>query len=223
MRAGHGPAGPDRRVDPVKLVGLSGGIGCGKSTVAERLRRLGADTIDVDLLNRELQQPGLPLFEQIVERWGDRVVAPDGQLDRPALSRIVFQDRAELAALTMMAAPITEAELVRRAARHEGTDDVVVYEAAMFLGKQYGMEGLIVVDTPPEVALERLVTQRGMPEADARARIGSQIPREHRVAAADHVIDNSGRPDDLDEPVERAWAWIHELPDGTPRISRGRP
>ena len=104
------------------------------------------------MLYAELQQPGQPLFDQIVARWGSDVLDAEGRLDRAALGRIVFADQEQLTELTMMAAPITERELVRRALLHQGTDDVVVAEAAMYVQPMYGMEGLIVVDTPVEVA-----------------------------------------------------------------------
>lgn len=204
----------------MKLVGLSGGIGSGKSTVGRLFAALGAEVIDVDVLSRELQRPGEPFFEQIVARWGTIVLDDAGELDRARLGQIVFHDRAQLAELTMMAAPITENELVRRALLHQGTDTVVVVEAAMFGRRQYGMEGLIQVDTPPEVAVSRLVGQRGMTEEDARARIASQLGRDQRLALADHVIDNSGETDDLHPRVDRAWAWINELPDANPRVQR---
>jgi dephospho-CoA kinase len=200
----------------VKLVVITGGIGCGKSTVSARLTALGADVIDVDVLSRELQQPGKPLFEQIVARWGVDVLDPSGNLDREALGRIVFQDQEQLFALTMLAAPITEDALISRALLHEGTDDVVVLEAAQFRGRQYGMEGIIVVDAPVELAVRRLTESRGMQEADARARIASQLPRDERLAEADLVIDNSGAIESLGPQVARAWAWIRELPDGVP-------
>jgi dephospho-CoA kinase len=203
----------------MKFVGLSGGIGSGKSTVAAKLAARGAHVIDADVLSRELQQPGKPLFDQIVARWGDRVLDADGRLDREALGRIVFADREQLAELTMMAAPITEQELVERALLHRGTDDVVVAEAAMYLRPMYGMEGLIVVDTPIEVAVSRLVCQRGMPEEDARARVASQLPREVRLEHADFVVDNGGTVDDLDARIEEAWEWIRGLPDATPHLN----
>jgi dephospho-CoA kinase len=202
------------------MVGLTGGIGCGKSTVGALLAERGAEIIDVDVLSRELQLPGQPFFEQIVARWGPGVLDESGQLDRAALGQIVFRDRAQLAELTNMAAPITEVELVRRALVHRGTAAVVVVEAAMFGHHQYGMEGLIVVDTPPELALARLVEQRGMNEDDARNRIASQVPRERRLADADLVIDNHDGPAALRAQIDRAWSWIHELPDATPRVQR---
>jgi dephospho-CoA kinase len=177
--------------------------------------------IDADVLSRDLQQPGQPLFDRIVARWGDGILAGDGTLDRAALGRIVFADAEQLAELTAMAAPVTEQELVDRARRHLGTDDVVVAEAAMYVGPLYGMEGLIVVDTPVEVAVRRLVEQRGMPEDDARARVARQLPREAQLEHAGFVIHNAGPLTDLEPQVEAAWRWIAGLPEATPvRASR---
>ncbi len=203
----------------MKFVGLSGGIGSGKSTVATGFAAWGAHLVDADVLSRELQQPGRPLFDQIVARWGRDVLDAEGRLDRAALGRIVFVDPEQLAELTMMAGPITEQELVRRALLYRGTDDVVVAEAAMYLQPMYGMEGLIVVDTPVELAVSRLVQHRGMPEEDARARVASQLPRETRLEHADLVIDNRGTVDELDERIREAWDWIRALPDATPHLA----
>ena len=205
---------------PVKFVGLSGGIGSGKSTVAGLLAARGALVIDVDRVSRELQEPGEPLHERIVERWGRGVLDGDGRLDRAALSRIVFADREQLTELTMMAAPFTEEAIIARAAACLGTDRVAVVETAMSLVPMYGMQGLCLVDVPPEVAVGRLVTHRGMTEKDARARLASQLPRETRLEHADFVIDNSGPPAALDEQVEQAWTWIHQLPDAVPTLER---
>jgi len=204
----------------VKFVGLTGGIGSGKSTVGAALARRGALVIDVDVVSRELQEPGQPFFEQIVARWGPAVVGPDGGLDRAGLAAIVFHDREQLAELTTMAAPLVEAELVRRAAARLDTDDVVVCESAMYLRPMYGMEGLIVVDVASEVAVERLVTQRGMAEADARARIASQLTRELRLEHAGFIIDNSGGESELENHIQAAWCWILQLPDATPVLER---
>jgi dephospho-CoA kinase len=205
----------------MKFVGLSGGIGSGKSTVAAKLVERGAHVIDADVLSRELQQPGHPLFDQIVARWGAGVLDTEGRLDREALGRIVFADQQQLTELTMMAGPATEQELVRRAAAHQATDAdaVVVAEAAMYLVPMYGMKGLIVVDTPVEVAVRRLVQHRGMAEADARARIARQLTRETRLEHADFVIDNGSTVDALNLRVQQVRDWIRSLPDATPELS----
>jgi len=207
----------------MKFVGLSGVIGAGKSTVGGLLRARGADVLDVDQVSREMQEPGGPLYRKIVERWGDAVLDVGGRLDRPALSAIVFNDRAQLGELTMMAAPLTEQAIVDLASRALGTDGVVVCEAAMYLTRMYGMEGLLVVDVPPDLALERLVRDRGMTEEEARARLGSQLPRETRLEHADFVIDNSGTPEELEARIGEAWSWIETLPDATPTVDRGTP
>lgn len=206
----------------MKFIGLSGGMGSGKSTVAERLASRGALVIDVDQVSREVQEPGRPLYERIVARWGDDVIGDDGRLDRPALAAIVFADRAQLDELTFMAAPFNEAEIVRRATTCLGTDRVAVVESAMSLTPMYGMRGMCVVDVAPDVAVERLVAHRGMSEQDVRARLAQQLPRALRLEHADFVIDNGGDVDALDDQVDRAWEWIHGLPDAVPELPEGR-
>jgi dephospho-CoA kinase len=205
----------------VKFVGLTGVIGAGKSTVGAALAARGAVVIDVDQITRELQKPGQSFYEQIVARWGGSVVGADGQLDREALAAIVFNDRAQLSELTLMAAPLTEHELVRRASVHLGTDTTVVAEAALYLAPMYGMSGLTVVDVSVEVAVTRLVTQRGMSEADAQARIAAQLPREVRLQHAGFIVDNSGRLEDLQPQLDQLITWIQALPDATPAVDRG--
>jgi dephospho-CoA kinase len=204
----------------MRFVGLTGGIGSGKSTVGASLRRLGAVIIDVDSLSRDLQEPGQPLFEEIVARWGDPVVDAEGRLDRRALASIVFSDRDQLAELTSMAAPFTEQEIVRQASSYLGTDRCVIVEAAMYARPMYGMSGLIVVDVPSEVAVARLVGLRLLDEADARARIASQLPRASRLRDAGFVIDNAGTVIELEERIREAWAWIADLPPSVPTLDR---
>jgi dephospho-CoA kinase len=200
----------------VKLAGLSGAIGSGKSTVAALLAERGAVVVDVDVLLRELQQRGRPVFAAMVERWGTRVVGADGELDRQAVADIVFNDRTELAALHALTNEPVEEEIYARVSAHHDSDRVVVLEAALLLGAAglYGTRGLLVVDAPEESAITRLVVSRGMPEADARARLENQPSRDVRLRHADLVIDNSGTPDELLPQVERAWTWLRSLPDG---------
>lgn len=209
----------------MKFVALSGGIGSGKSTVATALAERGADVIDVDRLSREIQRPGHPVFDAIVERWGRRILTPEGELDRPALGRIVFADAAELAVLTRdITGPAIEVEIIERASRHLGTDGVVILEAPLLLGgdrRIYGLEGVIVVDVPVGTAVARLVQQRGMDKADVMARVGKQLDPQQRLGHADFVIDNSAERERLTPQVEAAWRWIGALPDAVPVRSHG--
>jgi dephospho-CoA kinase len=205
----------------MKWVGLCGLIGSGKSTAGRLFAERGCAIIDVDVLNRELQQPGQELFDLIVAHFGPGIVATDGTMDRAALGAIVFNDKSKLAELTNLVAPITEQELVARGLAFQGTDTVVLAEAAMFVGKQYGLEATILVDVSPEIALERLVRDRGMTEDDAKARLASQVPRASRIEAADYVIDNSGTLTALAAEVDRALEWIRtSTADATPRVVR---
>jgi dephospho-CoA kinase len=200
----------------MKLAGLTGGIGSGKSTVAKLLRARGAVIIDVDRVSRELQQPGRPVFEAMVARWGPAIVAADGTLDRQAVAERVFADRTEMAALMALTSPAIEDALYTGAAAHHDTDDVVLLEAALLVGspRLYGISGLIVVDVPPEVALQRLTDGRGMSATDAQARMANQPPRELGLRNADLVIDNAGPPEWLKPQLEQAWRWLRSLPDG---------
>ena len=200
----------------MKFAGLAGGIGCGKSAVAARLAAFGAVVLDVDVINRELQQPGRPVFDAMVARWGDAIVADDGTLDRQAVADRVFTDPDEMAALGAITSPAMETEIFDRVETHHGTDDIVILEAALVARSPriYGITGLIVVDAPEDTVIERLVSQRGMREADARARMANQPSREQRIVNADVLIDNRGSPADLDAQVDAAWRWLHTLPDG---------
>ena len=192
-------------------LGLTGGIGSGKSTVSARLAAHGAIVIDYDLLAREAVEPGTPALAAIVERFGDGVIAADGTLDRPALGAVVFGDdaaRHDLEAITHPA--IFDLAIAREAALPD--DAVVVHDHPLLV--EVGMDAfcdlVVVVDAPEDAQLERLVTLRGMTEADARARLGAQTSREERVAAADVVIDNTGSIEDLEAKVDEIWARIIE-------------
>jgi dephospho-CoA kinase len=201
----------------VKVVGLTGGIGAGKSSVSARLAAKGAVIVDADAIVREAQAAGTPVFEAIVERFGPGVVGPDGELDRPALAAVVFGDPEALKELNALVHPAVGAEVVRRVTEQQGTDRVVVLDVPLLVESgRYRASGVIVVDVPHDVAVARLARDRGMPEDDARARMDRQVSREERVAKADFVIDNSGTPEALDEAVDRAWAWIATLPDEPP-------
>jgi dephospho-CoA kinase len=198
----------------VLVVGLTGGIGSGKSTVSALLATKGAVVVDADAVVHDLQRPGTAVFEAMVDRFGNGIVAADGSLDRSAVAAIAFNDPAALADLNGIVHPAVGAEIVRRMDELSTTDAVVVLDVPLMVesARGYPVAGLIVVDVDPEVAVRRLVEQRGMREVDARARIARQASREERRARADVVIDNSGSLDDLAAQVDRAWRWIEALP-----------
>lgn len=199
------------------LVGLTGGIGAGKSTVSRLLASHGAVIVDADAITRELQQPGQPVLAAIAGRFGDGVVAPDGTLDRAALADLVFNDPDALKDLNGLVHPAVGAEIARRIEAERAGDRVVVLDVPLLVetGRQ-GVAGIVVVDTPAEVAITRLVRNRGMTEADARARMARQASREERLARADQVIDNSGDEESLRHRVAEVWAWMQTLPPTDP-------
>lgn len=189
------------------VVGLTGGIGSGKSTVSALLAERGAVIVDADAIHRENMSPG--------GRVHDAVLARFGTVDRPTLASIVFGDPAALADLNALTHPAVGAVIAERLAEQAATDNVVVLDIPLLVegrnGGGYPLAGVIVVDAPVDVAVRRLVEQRGMDEADARARIAAQATREQRLAAADFVVDNRGSLDDLRSEVDRCWKWIESL------------
>jgi dephospho-CoA kinase len=194
------------------LIGLTGGIGAGKSTVSAGLAERGAVVVDADAIVRELQQPGTVVFDEMVERFGPGIVAPDGGLDRAAVAEVVFSDPSALADLGAIVHPRVHEEIERRLAELTGTDRVVVLDVPLLVESgRSDMAGTIVVDLHPDVAVERLVAHRGFSEEDARKRIARQIGREERLSRADFVIDNHGLPHEIEHEVERAWEWIQSL------------
>lgn len=194
-------------------LGLTGGIGSGKSTVSSALVDRGAALVDADAIVRDLQQPGEPVFDRIVERFGAEVVGADGHLDRPAIAGIVFGDAEALADLNEIVHPAVGEEIRRRLEELAATDRVVVLDIPLLAeGAQdgrprYPVSGTLVVDVPVDVQVARLVDHRGFDEADARARIANQASREDRLALADHVIDNSGDIHALAAQLDDVWEW----------------
>ena len=178
------------------------------------LAEKGAVIIDADAITRELQQPGQPVFDAMVERFGKEILADDGTLDRARVAEIVFNDEAAKKDLEKIVWPAVGAEMLTRMEAESKTDHVVVYDVPLLVENQRrAMEfgGVVVVDIDPEVAVKRVVEQRGMHEADVRARIANQASREERLAVADKVIDNSGTRDDLRRQVDEVWTWIETL------------
>jgi dephospho-CoA kinase len=194
------------------LVGLTGGIGSGKSTVSAALAERGAVIVDADAIAREVQAPGSPVLAKLAERFGDGVLQADGALDRPALASIVFSDPEALKDLNAIVHPAIGAESNRRVLEARTTERVVVLDIPLLTeNPREGLQGIIVVDVPVETQVERLVRFRGFDEADARARIAKQADREQRLATASFVVDNSGALDALIPQLDALWAWLQSL------------
>ncbi|MFJ9395177.1 dephospho-CoA kinase [Streptomyces californicus] len=187
-------------------VGLTGGIGAGKSEVSRLLVERGAVLIDSDRIAREVVEPGTPGLAAVIEEFGPDVLTAEGTLDRPALGALVFADDRRRAALNAIVHPLVgarAAELERAAPE----DAVVVHDVPLLtengLAPFYDL--VVVVDASAETQLDRLVTLRGMTESDARARMAAQATREERRAVADLVVDNDGTHEALVEQVDAVW------------------
>jgi dephospho-CoA kinase len=195
------------------LVGLTGGIGSGKSTVSQMLADRGAIIIDGDAIARQLQRSGTVVFAAMVERFGD-VVGADGELDRSKIASIVFADAQALSDLNKIVHPAIGVEMMRRISEMRDTDAIAILDFPLLAeSPRKGLSGVIVVDIDPEIAIERVVRDRGMNASDVRARINKQASRQDRLAIADRVLDNSGTKEDLVRQVDQAWEWIATLPD----------
>ena len=198
------------------LVGLTGGIGSGKSTVSQMLADRGAIIIDGDAIARQLQRSGTVVFAAMVERFGD-VVGADGELDRAKIASIVFADAQALSDLNNIVHPAIGVEMMRRISEMRDTDAIAILDFPLLAeSPRKGLSGVIVVDIDPEIAIERVVRDRGMKASDVRARINKQASRQDRLAIADRVLDNSGTKEDLVRQVVQAWEWIVTLPDAGP-------
>jgi len=197
----------------VILVGLTGGIGSGKSTISSLLEGKGAIIIDADAIVREVQLPGSAVLTELVAKFGAGVLAADGSLDRQAVANIVFTDPDALKALNAIVHPAVGKEMNRRMIEQRTTDHVVILDIPLLTeNPREGLQGKIVVDVPVEVQVVRLVQYRGFDEADARARISRQATREQRLATADFVVDNSGDLEDLQPQLDKLWLWLNSLP-----------
>jgi dephospho-CoA kinase len=205
-------AGPKDGGVAVLRVGLTGGIGSGKSQVARRLVAHGAVLIDADVAAREVVVPGSRGLRRIVAAFGEDVLSPDGSLDRARLGEIVFGDPELRAKLNAIVHPLVrewmgaaERTAVQAADRR---GPVVVHDVPLLAEsrRKDGFDLVIVVDVPPELQVQRLVSQRGMTPDQARARMNAQASREQRLEVADIVISNSGSLDDLDHRVAEVWA-----------------
>jgi dephospho-CoA kinase len=192
-------------------VGLTGGIGSGKSAVADLLVERGAVLIDADQVARDVVAPGGPAYQPLIDRFGPEILQADGTIDRKALAAVAFaneETRLELNAITHPAIGI--AMIQARDALAE-TDDIVVMAIPLLTAlhrETVKLHKVVVVDTPTDVALERLLAQRGFDRADAEARIRSQISRQERVEEADYVLDNAGDRTALEAAVTDLWDWL---------------
>ncbi|MFL6117887.1 MAG: dephospho-CoA kinase [Catenulispora sp.] len=195
-------------------VGLTGGIGSGKSEVSQRLARLGAVVIDADQVAREVVEPGTPGLREVVATFGEGVLRPDGSLDREGLGRIVFADADKLAQLNAIVHPLVGeriAAIMADVERHH-PDGVVVYDVPLLVENnlQGRYDVVVVVAASPETQLQRLVGQRGMAAADAQARIAAQAPLDAKLAVADYVINNDRDLAALDGQVGEVWRDLTE-------------
>jgi dephospho-CoA kinase len=195
------------------VVGLTGGIGSGKSTVAQLLARRGAVVVDADAIVHQLQQAGAPLLDELAERFGPDIITAEGALDRAKLAELAFDDDDAVEDLNAIVHPAVRDEIARRVAANADTDNVVVLDIPLIRERgAYPMAALVVVDVPTEVAVERVVAERALTEDQVRSRMAAQLSRERRVELADRVIDNSGDRDALERQVDDVWAWMHTLP-----------
>jgi dephospho-CoA kinase len=195
------------------LVGLTGGIGAGKSSVSVGLSRLGAVIVDADAIVRELQQPGEPLLAALAQRFGDGILHADGSLDRATLAAAAFGDADSVADLNRIVHPAVGREMNRHIDEQLNTDHVVVLDIPLLAeNPREGLAATVVVDCPVEVAVERLMTMRGFSRQDAEARIAHQASREKRLALATHVVHNDGSLDHLQQQINTLWQQLRALP-----------
>jgi dephospho-CoA kinase len=198
------------------LVGLTGGIGAGKSTVSALLAELGAVIIDADQIARDLQRTGSPVVTKMAERFGAQILRDDGSLDRAAVAAIVFGEgddaKQALADLNAITHPAIQGEIRAQIDAQQTTDHIVVLDFPL-LGEhpRDDVRATIVVDVPTELAVRRLVESRGMDESDARNRIANQMSRDDRLARATHVVDNSADLDHLRAQVASLWSQLVQL------------
>ena len=194
-------------------VGLTGGIGSGKSAVADLLVERGAVLIDADQVARDVVAPGGPAYQPLLDRFGPEILAPDGTIDRKALAAVAFASEESRLALNAITHPAIGIAMIEARDALEDSDDIVVLAIPLLTAVHRDtvkLHEVVVVDCPTDVALERLLSQRGFDRADAEARIRSQISREERIEEADYVLDNSGDLVALAVEVSKLWDWLLE-------------
>jgi dephospho-CoA kinase len=194
----------------MRRIGLTGGIGSGKTTVARMLAERGAVVIDADAISRELVEPGSPALIELAEAFGPGILRDDGSLNRGALAQVAFTEPGGTERLNAIMHPRIRAESERRlaAAVSQGGAGVVVYDMPLLLetGQQSVVDLVLVVDVPEETQLERATGERGLDADDVRRRMAAQVSRAERLAAADIVIDNAGSLEATRDQVERVWS-----------------
>ena len=203
-------------------VGLTGGIGSGKSEVSRRLAAHGAAIVDADLAAREVVEPGTPGLGQIAAVFGPEVIRPDGRLDRDRLGQLIFAEPGLRAKLNAIVHPLVHermGQLDREAMAAAGPGGIVVHDVPLLTenGLAGGFDAVVVVDAPEDQQARRLTAERGMSAGQARERMAAQASREQRLAIADIVVDNSGTMEDLDRRVEEVWAVLRDRAAGRSR------
>jgi len=190
-------------------VGLTGGVASGKSTVAAMLEELGAVVIDADVLAREVVAKGTPGLAAVVEEFGEELLGPDGELDRPAMGRLVFSDESARRRLEAIVHPLVFERIVELE-EQAPADAVVVHDIPLLAenGRAGDFDAVIVVDAPEELQLQRMTGDRGWTEEDASSRIAAQATREERRAIATHLIENTGTREDLRGRVAEVFAEV---------------
>jgi dephospho-CoA kinase len=194
-------------------VGLTGGIGSGKSAVADLLVARGAVLIDADQVARDVVAPGGPAYQPLIDRFGAGIVAADGTIDRPALAAVAFADEATRLELNAITHPAIGIAMIQARDALADTDDIVVLAIPLLTAvhrETVKLHKVVVVDCPVEIALERLLSHRGFDRSDAEARIRSQISRDERKKEADYVLDNSGDLAALEVEVAKLWDWLQQ-------------
>ena len=197
----------------MKVIGLTGGIGTGKSAVSRLLREKGVTVIDADEATRAVQSPGTDGLRRLVEEFGPSILAPDGQLDRAALAAVAFTDPEARQRLNAIVHPLVRAWMADRQMEAEARGEPYAVLDIPLLFESRGAAGfddVILVYAPEELALRRLMELRGMPEAQARARIDAQMPIEDKRRLARHVIENTGTLDDLRARTDEVWSEVTE-------------
>ena len=203
-------------------IGLTGGIGSGKSTAASGFVRRGAFLIDADQIVRDLQQPGEKVFEEMVSQWGTEILTPDGQLDRQLVANIVFSNPDELTVLNGIVHPAVRDEMTSRREVHLDTDNTVILDIPLLVESGYrNFDAIIVVDVDTEIAVERLVKYRSFEEDDARNRIQKQATRESRTEIANYVIENNDSLEVFEKEIDKCWEWVESIE--RPEVGRELP